>query len=125
MVRRAISMFVALTPIPKMLARGIIVCAVPIFGALAMILLGYDSPGPIHVDLGSYTERKQVSSLSYQPSPLITFTTVFAKILQSNHKDQLSIYSQSSRTISSKSLTPPLPYTCHSPVRPGLMLSRR
>src|SRR5262245_49037701 len=61
----------------------------------------------------------------YHPPPRITFTAVLARILQSNHNDQLLMYSQSSRTTSSKSFTAPLPLSCHNPVIPGFMLSRR
>ncbi len=66
-----------------------------------------------------------VAIVPYHALALTTLTKVFARILKSRPKDQLSMYSQSSFTTSSKSLTEPLPLSCHNPVMPGFMARRR
>ena len=59
------------------------------------------------------------------PVPLSTTATVLSTIFKSSHGLQLSMYSQSSRTTSSKSLIEERPLTCHIPVIPGRIERRR
>lgn len=59
------------------------------------------------------------------PWPVNTTPKVLNRILISRLGDQLSMYWQSRRTTSSKSSIWDRPLTCHSPVMPGRMDSRR
>src|SRR5262245_14639835 len=61
----------------------------------------------------------------YHPVPHITTQAVRIRILKSSHSDQLSIYSRSILTHSSKLQILFLPLTCQRQVIPGLMLSFR
>ena len=58
------------------------------------------------------------------PVCLSTTETVLSRIWKSSSMLQVSIYSRSSFTTSSKSVMSLLPLICHSPVIPGLMLIR-
>ncbi len=58
----------------------------------------------------------------FAPLPNNTTPTVWNKILISRRRDQLSIYSRSYFTTSSKSSILLRPLTCHIPVSPGVIL---
>src|SRR5258706_3794221 len=59
----------------------------------------------------------------YFPDPAKTSTAVFIKIQRSSFRLQLRMYSKSSSTHSSKSLTSFRPLTCQRHVIPGLTVS--
>src|SRR5713101_7433707 len=62
---------------------------------------------------------------THDPVPARTTQTVRNRILKSSHNDQLSMYSKSIRTQSSKLLILLRPRICHRQVMPGLILSFR
>src|SRR5580692_254990 len=62
--------------------------------------------------------------LQYAPSPNTTATGVRSRIFRSIHGDQVLAYRKSRRTMSSN-LIRLRPFTCHSPVIPGLASSTR
>ena len=61
----------------------------------------------------------------FDPRPVSTTQTVWNRILISSPSVQLSIYSRSSFTTSSKSTISLLPLICQSPVSPGVILILR
>ncbi len=89
-----------------------ILIPVPVYNGSNAAL--YGRVGNYHADFHSYLE----------PFPVRTTHTVWNKILMSSPSVQLSIYSKSSFTTSSKSIISLRPLICHRPVSPGVMLMR-
>lgn len=69
--------------------------------------------------------RNKIRGYDYTPVRRKTVAAVFARIYRSSQSDQLSMYSRSRATQSSKSAIRFRPITCHKQVIPGLTLSLR
>ena len=83
-------------------------------------------PGRSSLFCGKKRRNPAIIYITYfDPLPVNTTTTVLRRILISSPMLQLSIYSRSSLTTSSKSVISLLPLTCQRPVSPGVMDSLR
>ena len=95
-------------------------CTIPDFGSANLLLSVIFPP-----DHDNYHNHFSCFEYGFYSAPLCRkiAPTVSSRILISRPMLQLSIYSRSSFTTSSKSLISLLPLTCHKPVIPGVIES--